>query len=97
MMEEGDIRQIGDDLWLLETGATGHFICYSLLLENYTECSRVLCCAGGKTFPIVGTVTYRLSLRFGEGLVCVTLMNVAYVPGFSPLLSLRRSADARNT
>ena len=25
MMEEGGIRQMGDDLWLLDTGATGHF------------------------------------------------------------------------
>ena len=24
MMEEGRIRQMGDDLWLLDTGATGH-------------------------------------------------------------------------
>ena len=26
MMEEGGIRQMGDDLWLIDTGATGHFI-----------------------------------------------------------------------
>ena len=25
MMEEGGIWQMGDDLWLLDTGATGHF------------------------------------------------------------------------
>ncbi|CAN0427948.1 unnamed protein product, partial [Ascophyllum nodosum] len=25
MMEKGGIRQMGDDLWLLDTGATGHF------------------------------------------------------------------------
>ena len=25
MMEEGGIRQMGDDLWLLDTGAAGHF------------------------------------------------------------------------
>ena len=25
MVEEGGIRQMGDDLWLLDTGATGHF------------------------------------------------------------------------
>ena len=61
MMEEGGIRQMGDDLWLLYTGAT------------------------------------RLSLRSGEGVVCVTLMNVAHVLGLSHhLLSLRRIADAGN-
>ena len=60
-------------------------------------CSRVLRCAGGNTFPIVGTGTLRLSLRSGEGVVCVTLMNVAHVPGLSHhLLSLRRIADAGN-
>ena len=25
MMEEGEIRHMGDDLWFLGTGATGHF------------------------------------------------------------------------
>ena len=25
MMDDGGIRQMGDDLWLLDTGATGHF------------------------------------------------------------------------
>ena len=97
MMEKGGIRQMGDDLWLLDTGATGHFTHDPRLLENYAECSRVLRCAGGKTFPIVGTGTLRLSLRSGEGVVCVTLMNVAHVPGLSHnLLSLRRIADAGN-
>ena len=52
---------------------------------------------GGDTFPIVGTGTLRLSLRSGEGVVCVTLMNVAHVPGLSHhFLSLRRIADAGN-
>ena len=97
MMEEGGIRQMGDDLWLLDTGATGHFTHDSQLLENYAECSRVLRCAGGNTFPIVGTGTLRLSLRSGEGVFCVTLMNVAHVPGLSHhLLSLRRIAVAVN-
>ena len=97
MMEEGGIRQIGDDMWLLDTGATGHFTYDPRLLENYVECSRVLRCAGGNTFPIVGTGTLCLSLRSGERVVCVTLMNVAHVLGLShTLLSLRRIADAGN-
>ena len=97
MMEEGEIRQMGDDPWLLDTGATGHFTYDPRLLENYGECSRVLRCAGGNTFLIVGTGTLRLSLRSGKGVVCVTLMNVAHVPGLSHhLLSLRRIADAGN-
>ena len=97
MMKEGGIRQIGDDLWLLDTGATGHFMYDPRLLENYAERSRVLRCAGGNTFPIVGIVTLCLSLRSGEGLVCVTLLNVAHVPGLSHnLLSLRHTADAGN-
>ena len=55
----------------------------------------VLRCAGGNTFPIVGTGTFRISLRSGDGVVCATLMNIAHVPGlFHHLLSLRRIADA---
>ena len=88
---------MGGDLWLLDTGATGHFTYDSRSLENYGECSRVLRCAGGNTFPIVGTATFRLSLGFGEGVVCVTLLNLAHVPGLSHhLLSLRRIADGGN-
>ena len=95
MMEEGGIRQMEDELWLLDTGATGHFAYDPRLVENYAECSRVLRCAGRDTFPIVGTGTLRLLLRSGEGLVCVTLMNVAHVPGLSHhRFSLRRIADA---
>ena len=95
-MEEGEIRQMGDDLWLLDTGATGHFTYDPRLLENHAECSRVLRCAGGNTFPIVGTGT-RLSLQSGEGLVCMTVMNVAHVQDLSHHhLSLRRIADAGN-
>ena len=39
MMEKGGIRQMGDDLWLLDTRATDHFSYDSQLLENYAECS----------------------------------------------------------
>ena len=60
-------------------------------------CSRVLRCAGGNTFPIVGTGTLRLSLRSGEGVVCVTLTNFAHVSGlFYHILLLRRMADGGN-
>ena len=98
MMEEGEIRQMGDDLWLPGTGATSHFTYDPRLLEDYAECSRVLHCAGGNRFPIVGTGTLRLSLRSGEGMVCVTLMNVIHLPGISHHLMslLRRIADAGN-
>ena len=97
VMEKGGIRQMGDDLWLLDTRATGHVTYDPRLLENYAECSRVLRCAGDNTCPIVGTGTLRLSLRSGQGVVRVTLMNVAHVPGLSHhLLSLRRIADAGN-
>ena len=86
-----------DDLWLLDIRATGRFTYNSRSLKNYTECCRVLCCAEGNTFPIVGTGTMRLSLRFGEEVVCVTLRNL-HGPCLSHLfLSLRRIADAGNT
>ena len=95
MMEEGAIMQMEDNLWRFDTGATGQFTYDPRSLENYAECSRVSRCAEGNTFPIVGTDTLRISLRFWEGVVCVTLMDVSHVPGLSHnLLSLRRFADA---
>ena len=97
IMEEEEIRHIGDDMWLLDTGATGPFTYDPPSLENCAECCRVLHCAGGNIFPIVGTGTLRVSLRSREGVVCVTLMNVGHVPGPSHhLLLLRRIADTGN-
>ena len=95
--EEGATRQMGDDLWLLDTEVTDHSTYDPRSLENYAECSRVLRCAGGNTFPIVKTGTLRLSLRSGERVVCVTLIDVAHVPGLSyHFLSLICIADAGN-
>ena len=34
---------MGDDLWLLDTGATGHFTYDPRLLESYAELSAVGC------------------------------------------------------
>ena len=57
----------------------------------------MLRCAGHDTFPIVGTGTLRIYLGLEERVVCVTLMDVAYVPGLSRhFLSLRRIANAGN-
>ena len=98
MMQEGELRHMGDDMWLLDTGATGPLLTYDpRSLDNYAECSIVLRCAGCNIFPIVGTGILRLSLRSEEGVVCVTFINVAHVPGLSHhRLSLRRIADAGN-
>ena len=97
MMEEREIRQMGDDLWLLDKRATGHLTYDPRLLENNAECRMMLRGAGGNTFPIVGTAPLRLSLRSVEGVVCVTLMNVAHAPRLSHHLQLlRRIADAGN-
>ena len=59
MMEEVKIKQMGNDLWLLNIWNTGNFTHNPRLLEN-AECSRVLRCAGGNTCPIVVTGTLRL-------------------------------------
>ena len=63
IMEEEEIRHIGDDMWLLGTGATGPFTYDPPSLENCAEWCRVLHCVGGNIFPIVGTGTLRVSLR----------------------------------
>ena len=97
MMEEGTKRHIGDDLWLLDTEAAYHFTYDPRSLENYAERKKALRYAEGNTFPIVGTGTLRISLRSGEEVVCVTLMEVRHVPGLPRhLLSLRRIADSGN-
>ena len=90
MMEEGEIRQMRNCLVTLRMtldylrimlSAVGRYVVQEVTLSQ----SRV------------ETGTLRLFLLSGEGVVCVTLMNVAHVSGLSHhLLSLRRIADARN-
>ena len=71
IVEEGEIRQMGNNPWLLDTEATSHFTYDPLSLENYAECSWVLCGAGVNTFPIAGTRTLCTSLRSrGGGSLC---------------------------
>ena len=40
--EKWTTTQMGDDLWLLDRGATGHVTYDPRSLEKYAECSRVL-------------------------------------------------------
>ena len=57
---------MGDDLWLLDTGATDHFTYDPRSLENYAECSRVLRCAGGKLSRSWGPVTFVFPFHLGR-------------------------------
>ena len=66
MTEEGEIEQMGDDLWLLDAEATDHFTYDARSLENYAECSRILRCAGGNTFPIEGPVLFLFPFDLGR-------------------------------
>ena len=83
---------------VLDTGASGHFSYDASQFRDYVECKRVLRCAGGNTYPIVGMGTLMLCFRPEGGVVRLRLENVAHVPGLSHhLFSLRRVADAGNT
>ena len=92
---------VGEEMWLLGTGASGHFTHDSIKLVGYAECNRTLRCAGGATYPIVGTGSVEIHLRSGGGgwgvVVTVRLLGVGHVPGLSyHLVSLRLIADAGN-
>ena len=71
MLEKGEIRQMGNDLYLLDTEATGHFAYDPCSLENYAELSRVLRYAGVNTFPDRGDrYSSSFSSVWGEGGLC---------------------------
>ena len=60
----GDDMRIGDHhLWLLDIGASGHFTYDASQFRDYVECKRVLRCAGGNTYPMVGMGTLILCFR----------------------------------
>ena len=58
--EDDDMRMGDHQLWLLDTGASGHFTYDASQFRDYVECKRVLRYAGGNTYPIVGMGSFML-------------------------------------
>ncbi|CAM9692668.1 unnamed protein product, partial [Sphacelaria rigidula] len=87
----GDTQQGEGEPWIFDTGATQHFSHDSQMME-YRECKgRVLRCAGGSTYPIVGRGNVCLAFRSDGQDVILKLVDVDHVPGVRHhLLSLTR-------
>jgi len=51
---DDDMRMGDHQVLLLDTGALGHFTYDALQLRDYVKCKRMLSCAGGNTYPVVG-------------------------------------------
>ncbi|CAM9803861.1 unnamed protein product, partial [Sphacelaria rigidula] len=75
-----------------DTGATQHFSHDSHGITEYRESKgRVLRCAGGSTYPIVGRGNLSLAFRSDGQDVILKLVNADHVPGVRHhLLSLPR-------
>ncbi|CAM9731436.1 unnamed protein product, partial [Sphacelaria rigidula] len=81
-VERGDDSQQGEgEPWVFDTGATQHFSHDSDGMTEYRECKgRVLWCAGGSTYPIVGRESLSLALRYDGQDVIQKLVDVDHVP-----------------
>ncbi|CAM9527188.1 unnamed protein product, partial [Sphacelaria rigidula] len=67
--------------WEFDTGATQHFSRDSHGMTKYRECKgRVLRCAGGSTYPIVGRGSLSLALRSDGQYVMLKLIDVDHLP-----------------
>ncbi|CAM9512280.1 unnamed protein product, partial [Sphacelaria rigidula] len=88
----GDSQQDKGEPWVFDTGAIQHFSHDSHGMTEYRECKgRVLRCAGGSTFPIVGRGNLSLAFRSDGQDVILKLVDVDHVPGVRHhLLSLTR-------
>ncbi|CAM9922494.1 unnamed protein product, partial [Sphacelaria rigidula] len=88
----GDSQQREGEPWVFDTGATQHFSHDSHGITEYRECKgRVLRCAGGSTYPIVGRRNLSLAFRSDGQDVILKLVDVDHVPGVRHhLLSLTR-------
>ena len=73
-------QRVGNEMWPLDTGASGHFTHDSTKLVEYAECKRTFRCAGGAMDPIVGTGSLEIHQRSGKGLVTVRLLEAGHVP-----------------
>ncbi|CAM9995170.1 unnamed protein product, partial [Sphacelaria rigidula] len=68
--------------WIFDTGPTQHFSHDFHGMTGYRECKgRVLRCAGGSTYPIVGRGFLSLAFRSDGQDVTLKLMDVDHVPG----------------
>ncbi|CAM9905489.1 unnamed protein product [Sphacelaria rigidula] len=97
---KGGVEQSdGGELWVLDTGATSHFSPDSSKMADYRKCSgRVLRCAGGGTYPIVGRGNLALSLRSDGRDIVLHLKIIDHAPCVRHhLLSLTRMSNAGHT
>ena len=66
----------------VDSGATSHFTHDSSKMTEYRKCSgRVLRCAGGGTYPIVGRGNLILAFRSGGRIVRLHVKDVDHAPG----------------
>ena len=72
--------QIGDKAWLCDSGASTHMTPSADGMINYGECNLKLRIAACSTRTIEGYGDINFVFRSGNGLVRVTLTNVAHVP-----------------
>ncbi|CAN0095038.1 unnamed protein product, partial [Sphacelaria rigidula] len=85
--------------WVFDTGITQHFSHDSHGMTEYRDCNgRVLRCAGGSTYPIVGRGNLSLAFRSDGQDVMLKLMDVKHAPDVRHhLLSLTRIQNMRHT
>ena len=72
--------QVGDEAWLCDSGASTHMTPLADGMTNCRECSLKLCIADGSTRTVEGYGDINFVFRSGNGLVRVSLSNVAHVP-----------------
>ena len=71
--------QVGDEAWLCDSGASTHMTPSAYGMINYIECNLKLRIADGSTRTIQGHGDIKFVFRSGNGLVRVTLTDVAHV------------------
>ena len=80
----GHTHRVEGKMWLLHSGTSERFTHASTELAGNAECNKTLRCAGGATYPIVGTRSLYICLQYGgESAVTVHLLEVKHVPGLS--------------
>ena len=72
--------QVEDKAWLCDSGASTHMTPSADGIINYRECNLKLRIADGSSRTIEGYDDINFAFRSGNGLVRVTLTNVAHVP-----------------
>ena len=78
----GEAQRVGNEMWLLDTDASGHFTHDWTKLVGYPKCNIILRYAGGAVYPSLGTGLLEIHPQSAGGVATARLLEVGHCQAF---------------